>query len=200
MGPWINGGGWLTVHGVKTDILLREVEHVTATVEACVGGRPEIHYQVGHPHGFCTVIYAGEVHYNVPFHDPQGVLAEMRSLTEPYPTALAKALVAQFGWESGFALETARTAASRGDIGYVTGCAFRSVACLTQVLFASARRYLVNEKGSVAEASRLPDTPPGFRAGVEGALAALAADPAGLIHALDRLETVRAQVLATARG
>ncbi|MFG1674406.1 nucleotidyltransferase domain-containing protein [Micromonospora sp. NPDC049282] len=196
-GPWINGGGWLMVDGVKTDVLLREIDRVRAVVEACAAGRPEIHYQVGHPHGFCTVIYAGEVHHNVPFHDPQGVLAELRSLTDPYPEPLAKALIGQFGWESQFALDTAATAAGRGDVAYVAGCAYRSVACLSQVLFAAAGRYLLNEKGAVAEAASFPSTPAGFRAGVEEALGALTAEPAGLKRSLALLGAVRADVMAS---
>ncbi|SCG59191.1 nucleotidyltransferase domain-containing protein [Micromonospora halophytica] len=196
-GPWINGGGWLVVDGVKTDVLLREVDRVRTVVEACVAGRPEIHYQVGHPHGFCTVIYAGELHHNVPFHDPQGVLAELRSLTDPYPEPLAKALIGQFGWESQFALDTAVTAAGRGDVAYVAGCAYRAVACLSQVLFAAAGRYLLNEKGAVAEAASFPSTPAGFRDGVEAALGALSADPADLKRSLTRLGAVRADVMAS---
>ncbi|MDG4818983.1 nucleotidyltransferase domain-containing protein [Micromonospora sp. WMMD956] len=199
-GPWINGGGWLVVDGVKTDVLLREVDRVRAVVRACAAGRPEIHYQPGHPHGFCTVIYAGELHHNVAFHDPQGVLAQLRELTDPYPEPLAKALVGQFGWESQFALHTAVTAAGRGDVAYVTGCAYRAVACLTQVLFATAGRYLVNEKGAVAEAATFPTTPAGFRGGVEAALAALSADPGDLTRALRLLRDVREEVMAGAGG
>ncbi|WP_434740654.1 nucleotidyltransferase domain-containing protein [Micromonospora sp. SH-82] len=198
-GPWINGGGWLVVDGVKTDILLREIDRVRTVVEACVAGRPEIHYQVGHPHGFCTVIYAGEVHHNLPFHDPQGTLAELKTLTDPYPEPLATALVTRYGWESKFSLDTAATAAGRGDVAYVAGCAYRAVACLSQVLFAAAGRYLLNEKGAVTQAASLPSAPPGFRAGVEEALAALSTDPTDLKRCLARLAAVRADVLAGVR-
>lgn len=195
-GPWINGGGWLVVDGVKTDVLLREVDRVRAVVEACAAGRPEIHYQVGHPHGFCTAIYAGELRHNVPFHDPQGVLAELRALTDPYPEPLAAALVDRFGWEAGFALDTAATAARRGDVAYVAGCAYRAVACLTQVLFAAAGRYLLNEKGAVAEAAGFPTTPAGFRSGVEAALGTLSTAPDELTRALELLRGLRAEVMA----
>jgi hypothetical protein len=34
---------------------------IDATVVEACAGRPEIHYQPGHPHGFSTAIYAGEV-------------------------------------------------------------------------------------------------------------------------------------------
>ena len=197
-GPWINGGGWLHVNGVKTDILLREVDQVSAVVRACAAGQPEIHYQPGHPHGFCTAIYAGELRHNIAFHDPDEVLAALRALTDPYPEPLAAALIVRFGWEAGFALDTAGTAARRGDVAYVSGCAYRAVACLTQVLYASARRYLLNEKGSIAEAATFATTPAEFRSGVETALAALSARPDDLVTALTTLREIRAEVMASA--
>ena len=52
----------------------------------------------------------------------------------------------------------ARTAIPKGDQSYIAGCAFRSLACAAQVLFALNRRYLINEKGAVAAAARLPLT------------------------------------------
>jgi hypothetical protein len=169
-GPWIDGGAWLRVAGRRTDVLLRDAGRVRDVVADCVAGRPEIHYQPGHPHGFCTVIWAGEVHHNRPVTDPAGVLAELRSLTEPYPAALRDALVARFGWEAGFALDTAGSAAARGDVTHVAGCAYRAVACLNQVLFAVHGEYLVNEKGATRAADRLPGAPAAYADRVEAAL------------------------------
>jgi hypothetical protein len=44
----------------------------------------------------------------------------------------------------------------------VSGCAFRCVACLVQVLFAPHERYFVNEKGSVKAVSAFPSRPSNF--------------------------------------
>ena len=177
-GPWINGGIWALVDGVKVDVLLRDAHRVREVIEACAAGKPEIHYQVGHPHGFVTAIYAGEVARCVPLHDPHGLLADLRAMTDPYPEPLAEALVARFGWEVGFALDTAGSAARRGDAAYVTGCVYRAVACLTQVLFARERRYLTNEKEAVRLAGEFA---PGYPEAVESALRHLPDDlPAAL--------------------
>lgn len=177
-GPWINGGVWAGVDGVKVDVLLRDARRVREVVLECAAGRPEIHHQVGHPHGFVTAIYAGEVAQCVPLHDPHGLLADLRALTDPYPEPLAEALISRFGWEVDFALDTAESAAGRGDTAYVTGCVYRAVACLTQVLFARERRYLTNEKGSVRLAGEFA---PGYPEAVERALGHLAGDlPAAL--------------------
>ncbi len=46
----------------------------------------------------------------------------------------------------------------KGDATYIAGCAFRSLACAAQVLFAVNRRYLINEKGALAVAARFPLT------------------------------------------
>ena len=57
-----------------------------------------------------------------------------------------------------FAIENAETAVPKGDQAYIAGCAFRALACAAQVLFAVNRRYLINEKGALASAARLPIT------------------------------------------
>jgi hypothetical protein len=180
-GPWINGGVWLKMGGTKVDLLLRDARRVREVVLECAAGRPEIYYQAGHPHGFVTSIYAGEVHQCVPVHDPVGLLADLKALTDPYPEPLADALIGKFGWESSFALDTAEAAARRGDAAYVAGCAFRAVACLTQVVFAQARRYLTNEKGSVRSAGEFL---PGYPEAVEEALRHLADDLPAVLRVL----------------
>ncbi len=64
--------------------------------------------------------------------------------------------IRRFQWEILFSIENAQTAVPRGDETYIGGCAFRSLACAAQVLFALNRNYLVNEKGALAAAAQLP--------------------------------------------
>src|SRR6201995_2917955 len=52
-GPWIVGGGWLSVDGRKVDLLYRNFDDVAAIIEKCRAGEIAMHYQPGHPHGFC---------------------------------------------------------------------------------------------------------------------------------------------------
>ncbi|WP_410250101.1 hypothetical protein, partial [Acinetobacter baumannii] len=61
-----------------------------------------------------------------------------------------------FQWEVRFAIDVAATAIARGEQTHVAGSAYRALACLAQVLFAANRRYLINEKGALAEAAILP--------------------------------------------
>ena len=139
-------------------------------------------------------MYASFVHHNLVLHDPAGALAARRARTTPYPAALRRTIVRRFAWEAGFAVDTAAGAAARGDLFYVSGGAFRSVACLVQVLFALHGRWFLNEKGAVAEAAGLPEAPPGFAAEVDAALGSLRPDPGSLRGALERLAGLVAAV------
>jgi predicted nucleotidyltransferase len=197
-GPWINGGFWLRMSDTKVDILLRDIEKVRRTIADCAAGRPEVFYQVGHPHGFCTAIYAGEVNQNIAVLDAGGEFAALKALTDPYPEPLAEALIRQFGWESGFSIDTSISAARRGDAAYVCGCVFRTIACLNQVLFAAERRYLTNEKGAVAIAATLPEAPPDYAGRVAGVVGRLSGRPEDLTAALDALRFLHDDVMARA--
>jgi len=159
-GPWIGGGGWLTVDGGKVDLLYRNIEAVSDVIEKCRAGEIGIHYQPGHPHGFCTAIWMGEVALCHQLHDPDGRLAKLKAATSPYPAALREALVRRFEWEILFAIENGELAADRAEQTHVAGCAYRALACAAQVLFALNARYLINEKGALREASHLPLTIP----------------------------------------
>jgi predicted nucleotidyltransferase len=157
-GPWIVGGGWLTISGQKVDLLYRPVESVERVIGDCREGRVSMDYQPGHPHGFCSAIWMGEVALCRPLSDPTGALARLRAMTVPYPDRLREALIRRFQWEIFFSIENAQTALPKGDETYIAGCVFRSLACAAQTLFAVNRRYLINEKGALAAASRLPLT------------------------------------------
>src|SRR5688572_23778166 len=58
-GPWINGGGWLTIGGVEVDLLYRDLSRVRAAIADARQGHFSMSYQVGHPHGFCSTIWMG---------------------------------------------------------------------------------------------------------------------------------------------
>jgi hypothetical protein len=79
-------------------------------------------------------------------------------MTAPYRDKLREALIRRFQWEILFSIENAQTALPKGDETYIAGCAFRSLACAAEVLFAFNRLYLVNEKGALVAAARLPLT------------------------------------------
>ncbi|MGQ0681076.1 nucleotidyltransferase domain-containing protein [Bradyrhizobium sp.] len=159
-GPWIVGGAWLSIERRKVDLLYRNVEAASQVIEACRSGDITMNYQPGHPHGFCSAIWAGEVALCRPLHDPQGAVARLKSLALPYPPRLREALVRRFQWEILFSIENAELAASRREQTHVAGCVYRALACIAQVLFSLNERHLINEKGALKEAESLPLTLP----------------------------------------
>ncbi|MBW4523449.1 MAG: nucleotidyltransferase domain-containing protein [Scytolyngbya sp. HA4215-MV1] len=190
-GKWINGGGWLKVEGIPVDFLYRDVAQVSQVINDCHAGKITIDYQPGHPHGFVSSIYMGEVALGLPLHDPQGVLAALKAKTTPYPAKLKQATIDKFAWEISFSLVVAQKAVARSDVAYAVGCCFRSVACMNQVLFALNEAYLLNEKGAVALANGFTLCPLDYQQRVESVFALLAADTEsirGAIAILDEIE------------
>ncbi|MCC8962987.1 nucleotidyltransferase domain-containing protein [Bradyrhizobium sp. Pear76] len=157
-GPWIVGGAWLRIGGRKVDLLYRSIGQVTDVIDACRNGDISMHYQPGHPHGFCSAIWMGEVALCRVLHDPDGLVAAQKARTAPYPPALRDALVRRFQWEILFSIENAALAVPRGDSTHIAGCAYRALACIAQVLFAVNGQYLINEKGALAQAANFPVT------------------------------------------
>jgi hypothetical protein len=182
-GPWVDGGAWLRVSGTAVDWLYREVDRVAAAWRAARDGRPSFHFQVGHPLGFLDAAYAGELALGVVLADPTGEVTALRRETAAYPPALGAALVARLT-EARFCLAIAAKAVPRGDTAYVAGCLFRAVGLCAGALHGSAGRWLVNEKGAVAAAGRLPIAPPGFADRAHAVLAAAGRRPEELSAAV----------------
>jgi predicted nucleotidyltransferase len=161
-GPWVDGGAWLTIDGLRVDWIYRDLDRVHRVWNDCQDGRFEIGTQPGHPLGVYSHAYAGEVALARVLADPSGELTALKARIRTYPMSLRDALVANARWEAPFILAAARKGASRGDSFYVTGCLFRAVGLLVHALHAEAGHWLVNEKGAVESAARLATAPPNF--------------------------------------
>ena len=160
-GPWVNGGVWLQVDGVAVDWILRDLDRVERVWADCREGRYEIGTQVGHPLGFWSPCYAGEVALGQVLADPTGELADLRRRTATYPEPLREALIARAS-EAQFLVEVAAKGAARADTLYVALSLARAVGVLVQGLFAHDRRWCLNEKGALAVAETLPGAPCAF--------------------------------------
>jgi predicted nucleotidyltransferase len=167
-GPWVNGGGWLTYRGEHVDWIYRDIDRVGRIVADCRAGRYEIGVQAGHPLGFYSHVYAGEVALCQVLADPTGSLAALRDELPDYPVRLAEALV-RGAWEAEFLVQVA----AKGDASYVAGCLFRAVGVLAHAMHGKARRWLLNEKGMVESAGRLPGAPEDFTGRVNRLLGAV---------------------------
>ncbi|MDF2711060.1 MAG: hypothetical protein K0R62_6712 [Nonomuraea muscovyensis] len=173
-GPWVNGGGWLTIGGHRVDWIYRDLDRVHRVWDDCRAGRYEVGTQAGHPLGFYSHAYAGEVALCRVLADPGGEVTTLREATLAYPPALGEALVAGM-WEAHFAVGLARYGASGKDPVYAAGCLFRAVGVACQALHGHAGRWLINEKGMVASAGRLPGAPEGFAARAQVVLGGIGA-------------------------
>ena len=193
-GSWIVGGAWLTVDRGKVDLLYRCADAVGDVIRACQAGCISMNYQPGHPHGFSSAIWMGEVAVCRPIHDPEGLLARLKSMTDPYPPPLRDALVRRFQWEVLFSIENAETAVGRGALTHIAGCAYRALSCVAQVLFALNRRYFVNEKGALEEAAGFPVTLPGLAERASFVWGAIGRGAFG--NALDALRAIEQELRA----
>ncbi len=206
-GEGVNGGGWLVTDGRQVDLLYRNLARVREVIELCRDGKPGAVYQLGHPLGFQTQIYMGEIFYCRPLHDPGSELARLKRVCAEYPAAMRRALIEKHLFDARFEISIAAKPANRGDTTYVTGCLFRAAGFMTLVLHALNRRYYVNEKGAFPESRGFPIGPAGFHDAVEAVLAHLGATPeeltanvAAMSSALASLEELCRRELAAAPG
>jgi predicted nucleotidyltransferase len=189
-GEWINGGGWLQIESMSVDFLYRDLNQVSWIIHSFHAGQITIDYQPGHPHGFVSSIYMGEVAFGLPLYDPSGILAGLKNQTNPYPLGLKQATIDTFAWEISFSLLIAKKGIERGDITYATGCCCRSVFCMNQVLFALNEKYLLNEKGAVTIANNFALCPQDYEERVKSAFYLLAADSQSVAEAISILEGI----------
>jgi predicted nucleotidyltransferase len=183
-GPWVDGGGWLTIDGVAVDWIYRDVDRVRRAWQDAEQGRYAFHSQAGHPLGVPDFAYPGELALGRLLADPSGELAALRARASVYPPALADALVSGL-WEADFLIGIARKATSRADSAYIAGCLFRLVGVCAHALHGASRRWLVNEKGAVASAAAIDSAPARFQERVDAAFALVDGDPRHLAEALD---------------
>ena len=192
-GPWVDGGGWLTIGGRRVDWIYRDLDRVRRVWEDCRAGRYQVSFQVGHPLGFYSHAYAGELALSRLIEDPTTELAELRAQAKAYPPALGEALVRGL-WEAEFAIRLARYGVAGADATYTAGCLFRAVGVACHALHGRAGRWLINEKGMVAASGALPLAPAGFAADAH----ALFAGPHGQVERAEALiAAVRTAVEST---
>jgi Nucleotidyltransferase domain len=160
-GPWVDGGGWLRIENTPVDWIYRDLDRVQRSWRDAQDGHFRWHFQVGHPLGVPDFAYAAQAALAVVLADPTGELTQLQQETRHYPPRLRDALIGGL-WEAGFCMDIARKAVSRVDSAYISGCLFRAVVLCAHALHGHAGRWLVNEKGAVTAAGRLPNAPKDF--------------------------------------
>jgi len=162
-GNWVNCGGWLTVHGVHVDLILRDIARVSQAICETDLGEISMHYQPGHPHAYLNVMYRGELAVSKTLYAAEGSFAALKARAKAYPDALAYALIGFFLFEAGFSRDHAKKAWENRDLYTLSGHLFRSISALNQALFAFNRTYCLNEKRAVTRADALTHAPKKYR-------------------------------------
>jgi hypothetical protein len=122
------------------------------------------------------------------------MLAEMKGLTEKYPPAMRAEIVRKYLYDARFMLEMGRKSAMRGDVMHLSGCLFRVVAALVQVLFAVNEQYFVNEKGSVREVGAMELRPERWVETVGRVLGGGGTEPGAMAESLPGAERLVVEV------
>jgi len=148
-GNWINGGGWLIIQGHHVDLILRDIKRVEHVMKDTNQGIVTANYQTGHPHGYISAMYRGELGISKILYTKSDSFCELKKQAEIYPGALKKSLINFFIFEAEFSLMFVKANAGAEDKYYIAGHVFRIISCLNQVLFACNNAYCINEKKAI---------------------------------------------------
>lgn len=195
-GPWINGGGWLCIDGLPTDFLLRDLNKVSNVIDDCLNEIITIDYQPGHPHGFVNAIYVAETYYCKILWSSNNSLVNLKDKITPYPVSIKTSIINKFLWEAGFSIALAHKGMLKDDIVYTTGCIYRVISCLIQVIYALNEMYIMNEKGSLDNIDTFRIIPKEFKKKIEDIFYSLAPNAENMKKIIDELSMIVKEVEA----
>ncbi|HHZ16691.1 MAG TPA: nucleotidyltransferase domain-containing protein [Clostridia bacterium] len=148
-GDWINAGGWLVINGYHVDLILRDLKRVEQVIRDTEQGIVTTNYQTGHPHGYISAMYRGELAISQILYARKESFCALKRQAGTYPPALRENLVNFFLFEAEFSLMFTKASLKAGDKYYLAGHLFRTISCLNQALFAYNNIYCINEKKAV---------------------------------------------------
>ncbi|EQB86167.1 putative nucleotidyltransferase [Clostridium punense] len=175
-GDWVNGGGWLVINGYHVDLILRDKKRVEKIIKDTEQGIVTANYQTGHPHGYISAMYRGELAISRVQYTNDENFYQLKKQAERYPTALQKGLAEFFMFEADFSLMFAENNIDKDDVSYVCGHCFRSISSLNQVLFAVNREYCINEKKAVKMIEDFKIKPNDYKGRVDKVISLISTD------------------------
>ena len=175
-GNWVNGGGWLVINGYHVDLILRDIKRVEQIIKDTEQGIVTANYQTGHPHGYISAMYRGELAISKVQYANDENFYRLKKQAERYPIALQKGLAEFFIFEAGFSLMFAENNIDKDDVSYVCGHCFRSISSLNQVLFAINKEYCINEKKAVKMIDNFKIKPSDYKERVDKVISLISTD------------------------
>src|SRR5262249_44047876 len=172
-GRFVNGGAWLTIDGVRVDLIYRDLHEVLHWTREARAGRFEVVREVGYVAGMASYVLVGELALN---HLLVGELPR-----PSFPEELRAAAPPRWRHLARGALHVADDHAHRGDVIGCTANLTLAVLATGQARCAERAEWVLNEKGLVA------------RSGLAAAASILAApghEPAPLREAVRRVESL----------
>lgn len=199
-GAWVNGGAWIHTATGKVDFLYRNIDHVRRVIHDAKAGKHELDYLQQPPFGFPSVIYLAETSICVPLFDPTGIVADLKTLVNPYPSALKANITQNMLWSVDFTLTHARSFAAQGDVYSTVGCLTRALSFLTQVLFALNETYFISDKKALAAIDAFSLKPPNYSERVSHILGHAGSTSEGLSATVRDMEALFHQVVEFTEG
>jgi hypothetical protein len=198
-GTWVNGGAWLSIGGQRVDLLYRDIDFVSSTIDDCNAGQIRSDYWQQPAYGFHSFMYCAETAICRPLSDPDHVIECLKAKVAHYSPHLRQAILKTFLWSARFTLDNASKPALRGDIYIVTGCLARAIHCLVQVLYALNETYYLSEKTLAADLHSFSLQPDHFLERISTLLGAPGTTSAQLQESLAQTEALYHELAALVR-
>jgi predicted nucleotidyltransferase len=194
LGPWVNGGAWLTMQGQRVDFLYRNIDFVSSTLAECNQGIVRSDYWQQPAYGFHNFMYCTETAICRPLYDPDAVIERLKAQVVSYPPLLKQSISKTFLWSARFTLNNAYKPARRGEVYLVTGCLARAIHALVLVLYALNETWYLSEKRLAAELATFSSQPENFLARIYALLGATGTTSAQLLESLAKTEALYSEV------
>lgn len=147
-GSWgriMNGGAWLSLDGLKVDVLLRDLDAVEHWSERARDGHYEVDALLGYVAGVPTYSLTAELALN------RLVTGELPRVAG-FPPALARSGAARWRQHAEFSLLHARMRAARGDVVGTVAQAAKAVVETAHAVVCGRGEWVLNEKNLVERA------------------------------------------------
>ena len=147
-GAWagfMNGGAFLSVDGVKVDVMYRDLDHIDHWAAEAEAGRWELRRCPGYLAGMASYVLLGEAELGRVLH------GELRR-PGPFPAALRESAPQRWRWERDFALMYATMHRSRQDDVAASGALAVAAVAEAYARLAEQGQWALNDKGLLARA------------------------------------------------